>query len=164
VSANVLNQVLPHLANQTNVLVDPPKLAFYSFRNQIFMPLEFSVAAYRFGHSMIRPDYRLNDDIGPLSIFTPTDVPGVALTGFDQFPSDWAIDWARFIDLTARPFGNPDDKGNPGNPQRIQLAYKIDTSLVNPLASLPPHVASEAPTSLAQRNLLRGWRLRLPNG
>jgi len=120
---------------------------------------------------MVRPGYRLNDDNGPLSIFTPTDVRDAtadprnkSLAGFDQFPSDSAIDWARFIDLTARPFGDPDDKGNPGNRQRMQLAYKIDTSLVDPLASLPPRVASNPPANLAQRNLLRGWRLRLPNG
>jgi hypothetical protein len=171
VSKEVLNQVLPHLGNHTNVREDPPKLIFYTVRNQIFMPLEFSVAAYRFGHSMVRPGYRLNDAIGPLSIFTPTggrdaatDVRKPTLAGFDEFPSDWAIDWARFIDLTARPYDGSGKKGNSGNSQRMQLAYKIDTSLVDPLARLPDHVVSNPPANLAQRNLLRGWMLRLPSG
>src|SRR5215472_1906552 len=166
VSENVLSQVLPHLGNRTNVRKDPPKLTFYTVRNQVFMPLEFSVAAYRFGHSMVRPGYRLNDDIGPLPIFTPTDVGDAAtdvrepaLTGFDQFPSGWAIDWARFIDLTPRPYGDSKNKGSSGNSQRLQLAYKIDTSLVDPLASLPTRVVSNPPANLAQRNLLRGWML-----
>jgi hypothetical protein len=35
---------------------------------------------------------------------------------------------------------------------------------VNPLGKLPPPVASDPPLSLAGRNLLRGWRLRLPSG
>ena len=35
------------------------------------MTVEFSVAAYRFGHSMIRPDYRLNPDTArEVPIFT----------------------------------------------------------------------------------------------
>ena len=34
---------------------------------------------------------------------------------------------------------------------------------MNPLAGLPPSVASN-PSSLAERNLLRGWRLGLPSG
>jgi len=46
----------------------------------------------------------------------------------------------------------------------MQLAYKIDTSLVNPLAGLPLSVVSDPPPSLGARNLLRGWRMRLPSG
>jgi hypothetical protein len=86
------------------------------------------------------------------------------LTGFDEFPRNWAIDWGRFLDLEPRPFGDENDATNPGNSDRLQLAYKIDTSLVNPLTHLPPRVAADPPPSLGGRNLLRGWRLRLPSG
>ena len=104
----------------------------------MFMPLEFSAAAYRFGHSMVRPGYRLNDDVGPFAIFPLADLPGdPGLTGFDEFPRNWAIDWGRFLDLEPRPFGDEDDPANAGNPKRTQLAYKIDTSIVNPLSMLP---------------------------
>ena len=48
-------------------------------------------------------------------------------------------------------------------PSRVQPAYKIDTSLVNPLGTLPPSVAT-AVASLAERNLLRGLRMGLPSG
>jgi Animal haem peroxidase len=165
VSQDVLHEVLPHLANQSNLQQHKPRLEFYEPRDNPFMPLEFSAAAYRFGHSMVRPGYRLNDDTGPFPIFPFADNPsGPALTGFDQFPDTWAIDWARFLDLEARPFGDENDSANPGNPQRTQLAYRIDTSLVNPLGSLPARVASDPPPSLAGRNLLRGWRMRLPTG
>jgi heme peroxidase len=164
ISHAVLQEVLPHLANRSNVHVDPPKLAFYQFKNSMFMPLEFSAAAYRFGHSMVRPGYRLNDAIGPFAIFPLADLPDdPGLTGFDRFPRDWAIDWGRFIDLADRPFGS-DDPHDPDNPKRLQLAYKIDTSLVNPLSTLPARVASDPPPRLATRNLLRGWRMRLPSG
>ncbi len=168
VSAEVLAEVLPHLGNNTNVSVDPPHLEFFAPGDSAFMPLEFSAAAYRFGHSMIRPGYRLNDEIAPLPIFAfKSDPNGPSLGGFTEFPSPWAIDWGRFVDLEPRPYGNPATPGaagSPGNLQRTQLAYKIDTSLVDPLKDLPLRVASDPPPSLPERNLLRGWRLRLPSG
>ena len=156
VSHEVLHDVLPHLHESSNIHLHPPQLLFYHFTNDMFMPLEFSAAAYRFGHSMVRPGYRLNDDVGPFAIFPLADRPGdPGLTGFHEFPRDWAIDWGRFLDLEPRPFGDADDPANAGNPKRTQLAYKIDTSLVNPLKTLPPAVATDPP-SLPERNLLRG--------
>jgi hypothetical protein len=152
ISKDVLHSVFPHLGKHTHVRVDKPSLDFYHPRNEPFMPLEFSAAAYRFGHSMVRPGYRLSETIGPLSIFA--DDPRKALTGFREFPNNWAIDWNLFIDLAPR---------DPDNTTRTQLAYKIDTSLVNPLGHLPPAVAVN-PSILALRNLERGWRMRLPTG
>ncbi|MBV8516377.1 MAG: heme peroxidase [Acidobacteria bacterium] len=153
VSHDVLDDVLPHLKKKTNIVADPPRLRFYHPKYDLFMPLEFSAAAYRFGHSMVRPGYRVSETIPPLPIFD-FDPTKPSLTGFQPVISTWAIDWNLFIDLSPR---DPDD------PTRLQLAYKIDTSLVNPLGKLPERVATNPP-NLAQRNLLRGWRLRLPNG
>lgn len=48
--------------------------------------------------------------------------------------------------------------------KRLQKAYKIDTSLVNPLGDLPLSVASDPPHALAVRNLVRGLRMGLPSG
>ena len=69
------------------------------------MPVEFSVAAFRFGHSMIRPLYRLNTTVERRPIFSSggprqAHVDDAAdLGGFRPIPSDWAIDWQFFIDL-----------------------------------------------------------------
>ena len=162
VDPGVLAAVAPHIAAQTDIIQDPPDIRFLRAKNQAFMPLEFSAAAYRFGHSMVRPGYRLNDAIGPLAIFDPN--PFAALTGFREFPLSWALDWDRFIDINPRPAGN-DDAADPINQQRLQLAYRIDTSLVNPLANLPPEIAGKLDIKvLAERNLRRGWRMRLPSG
>jgi hypothetical protein len=126
------------------------------------MPVEFSVAAFRFGHSMIRPEYRLNEETPRRSIFFPEDgdatrVDDTAdLRGFRPIPSDWAIDWRLFIDL------DPGDQ-DPAKP-KPQKAYRIDTSLVNPLGDLPPQIASGPPNSLALRNLERGRTFSLPTG
>ncbi len=150
---DVLKEVLPHLfSSDLDSRKHHPHLEFFHFRNDPFMPLEFSVAAYRFGHSMVRPGYRLNENVGPFPIFS--DDPDEALTGFRAFNPRWAIDWNLFLDLAPRPASGP---------KRTQLAYKIDPSLVHPLGSLPPSVAVN-PNVLALRNLKRGRLMRLPSG
>ena len=157
----VLNDFLPRIV-QPAVLdalkddgrYDKDKLEFYHFRNDPFMPVEFSAAAYRFGHSMVRPGYRLNDSgAGPTSIF-----PG--LTGFGPVADGNAMDWGRFIDVDKR----NNDGTDADKKKRLQFAYRMDTSIVEPLANLPPNTAGTGPISLAERNLKRGWRLGLPNG
>jgi hypothetical protein len=123
------------------------------------MPVEFSVAAYRLGHSMIRPGYRLNDVvILPIFPVPSQDFPE-GLTGFRAMNPGWGIDWGRFIDIDTRTY----DGSTAENAKRLQFAYRLDTSLVNPLANLPAAVASN-PSSLPARNLLRGLHLGLPTG
>ena len=51
---------------------------------------------------------------------------------------------------------------DPATPEP-QKAYKIDTSLVDPLGDLPRQIASH-PKILALRNLERGVVFRLPTG
>ena len=177
IAHRVLTKILPHLTNTAyNVVTHPPVLKYFHARNNAFMPLEFAAAAYRMGHSMVRPGYRLNDDgltLQPIFPFAesggvedngdlkPQILPG--LTGFGQFPSTWAIDWPRLIDIEPRPAGQPEDASKT---QRMQLAYRIDASLVDPLGHLPFQITEDAVplNSLAARNLVRGWRMRLPSG
>jgi hypothetical protein len=166
VGSDMLFSILPHLQSGRSILADPPRLRFYKWRHSPFIPVEFSVAAYRFGHSMVRPIYRLNTTLGKDPV--PPDDPAngripvfdaqgdkVSLTGFQEFPSIWAIDWSLFFRMADAP--------PTLGVHRLQRSYKIDTSLVNPLGSLPASVAVN-PSSLAQRNLLRGLRLGLPSG
>ena len=165
----ILNDFLPRIVHssviadlKTNGKYDKSKLKFFHIKKRPFMPVEFSVAAYRLGHSMIRPDYRLNDAVLlPIFPVPPATAPGFSegLTGFRAMITNWGIEWGRFIDIDKRVYdGTPFE-----NAQRLQFAYRLDTSVVNPLSTLPPAVASN-PSSLAQRNLERAWRLGLPNG
>ncbi len=189
----VVHEILPHLGRNEPIWRHEPRLAFYQWRNDPFMPIEFSAAAYRFGHSMVRPIYRLNTRLNggdnPLAA-TPNEVSrGVAgrffvfagvqqrgLNGFDAFPEQWAIDWSLFFDID----GSLQRVGK----ARVQPAYKIDTSLVNPLGFLPEFSAvvpavppltvdklqarpldpQTDPANLALRNLLRGMSMGLPSG
>jgi|HubBroStandDraft_6_1064221.scaffolds.fasta_scaffold21558_2 hypothetical protein len=167
----VLNDFLPRIVHssvindlKTDGMYDQKKLKFFHWKNGPYMPVEFSVACYRLGHSMIRPGYRLNDSV-LLPIFPvsapPAPPPGLpeGLTGFRAMIPDWGIDWGRFIDIDTRTYDGTDAE----NKKRLQFAYRIDTSVVNPLSNLPAPVAVN-PSSLPQRNLLRAWRLELPSG
>lgn len=125
-------------------------LEFYRWQRQPFMPVEFSVAAYRFGHSMIRPDYRLNPNIpNEIPIFTAGDLTDEHqdLRGFRPLAGAWTIDWSFFFEI--------DGSAN------LQHARKIDTKLSAPLAEVP---GTNEPHALAGRNLRRGKALGLPSG
>lgn len=190
----VLKDILPHRLERAPATQQKPQLQFFKYKHQPYMPLEFAVAAYRFGHSMVRPIYRLNtvhhggDD--PLTTTKSEDERGLTgrffvfagvqnrgLNGFGKINDAWAIDWSLFFDHVKE---NQDQGGT----LRTQPSYKIDTSLVNPLAFLPefstiapgtppltikelqakPIDKTTNPANLAQRNLLRGMIMELPSG
>jgi Animal haem peroxidase len=176
----VANDFLPRIVSKsvldrlrTKGVYDKSKIRFFTNfappYGTPYMPIEFSVAAYRLGHSMVRPGYRLNDaTLLPIFPLPPELVPNYpeGLTGFRRMISDWGIDWGRFIDIDLRPYGSKtdDDAHKVENFLRLQLAYRLDTALVDPLGSLPLSVAGNPPPSLALRNLLRGREFKLPSG
>ena len=171
----VLNDFLPRIVHssvlaalKTDGHFDRSKLRFFHWKHKPFMPVEFSVAAYRLGHSMIRPGYRLNDaillPIFPVSkkIDPPDGIPD-GLTGFQAMNPAFGIDWGRFIDIDIRSYGSDTQPPDGPTQKRLQFAYRIDTSVVTPLSDLPPIVAAN-PSSLPQRNLIRSFELGLPSG
>ncbi len=139
------------------------------------MPLEFSAAAYRFGHSMVRSDYDYNRTFGrpdggqhfldqaPLDLLFGFTGGGGNIDGDKKLPRNWVIDWSRFVGT------NPHDAAD-GLPAR--QARKIDTGLAPPLGAMvkegnDPALSlplQELFKHLARRNLRRGYNLRLPTG
>jgi hypothetical protein len=159
VGSDVLDDVLASVDYRvggrvsTRVPVKRAKLLFYKPRLTPFIPVEFSVAAYRFGHSMVRPGYFVNDHVKDTTggrrvpIFGPDGVETADLRGFRRLPPRWGFQWKYFFELEAG--------------HRPQHAYRIDPRLSHPLGNLPG--AGPSP-SLAELNLRRGLRLGLPSG
>jgi len=132
------------------------------------IPVEFSMAAFRFGHSMVRNSYdkgisqeqknvtlqTLLSLTGALGLTTPRGKANTVL------PSEWRVCWNRFFEIA---------------PQTswINRAETIDTKIVDTLHHLDePHVkqfsarvtGETIEPSLPVRSLLRGFRTRLPSG
>lgn len=172
----VLNEFLPLTIGQDRVddiLRNGPR--FYKvadrsqdgvFRNAIrepLIPVEFAVAAYRFGHSQVRPSYRLNFGAAPGSEFVafifddsadPNDPDPDDMRGGKRAARRF-VDWQTFFKF--------DDNFKPNK--------RIDTKLSTPLmlmpgsrGAAPPGLPSDGVQSLASRNLMRHVNFGIPSG
>jgi hypothetical protein len=122
------------------------------------MPIEFSVATFRLGHSMVRGAYNWNrifdDGAGTLGfLFAFSGFSGDMLGGL-RLPSNWIADFRRLYD-----FGENNKPDLVVSASKFNKARRLDTLLAQSLAHLPGFDPGE--DSLAFRNLVRGRMLRL---
>jgi hypothetical protein len=166
----IVHEFLPLFIGQdlvTDILRNGRKF----YRPQVgFIPVEFQGAAYRFGHTMVRPSYRANlkgdvDTGGQPApffgmIFDPAaegQADPIDLRGGARARRRF-IGWQTFFD-----FGlfEADGVSPAVKPNKL-----IDTRISTPLFNLPlgAIASGEPPTSLPQRNLLRHVTWSLPSG
>ena len=170
----LVNEHLPQIAGQeiVNDVLARGNRFYRPPQRDAYMPIEFGAAAYRFGHSMVRPSYRANFTSGTGDSASATADPFFALV-FDENEPNFSdpvtydrddllggypaarryIGWQTFFDL-----GDGNVKNN----------KKIDTTISSVLFTLPvpaiaPHTQT-SPTVLPQRNLLRQLTWSLPSG
>jgi hypothetical protein len=168
-----LHDVLPHFVGQDVVdgimggtiprLYDPGKL------NKPLVPFELTGAAYRFGHSMVRKAYILNDLLAngqpappnaplKLQVFNGT---AADLHGGRPLPAFRQIEWGNFL-----PELNEASNGPTG--ADVNFSRLIDTDISSGLFDLPIGGPSGAEASgsnvLGFRNMLRGYFYGLASG
>jgi hypothetical protein len=158
-------QVVNDVLRNGNRFYNPPP-------GDAFMPIEFGAAAYRFGHSMVRPSYRANftsgtgDSTNPTAdpffglVFDTTEANFNAPVAYDRddllggFPAPRRyIGWQTFFDL---------GDGNVKNNKKIDPIIS-SVMFTLPVPAIAPHTET-APTVLPQRNLLRQLTWGLPSG
>lgn len=157
----ILNEFLPITVGREKLTkIRNGMLKAYRYSVHASMPVEFSVAAYRFGHSQVRPSYRANfgpNDAGQFFAFIfdanldPTLADPDDLRGGCRAPRRF-VDWHTFFD-----FGDG----------RVRPNKRIDTKLSSVLFHLVRPGIQGLPGdvfSLAQRNLLRHLTFGLPSG
>lgn len=119
------------------------------------VPLEFSIAAYRFGHSMIRRSYYLNDSFPRISLnrlFMLTVLSnGLTATpgeGCLNLPGNKIIQWRKF-------FEGGRNKARQIRPQMVEPLFTLRDEASQ-------HVKGEK--RLAVQDLKRGYMMRIPTG
>lgn len=135
--------------------------------DQLFMPLEFSVAGFRFGHSMVRGTYQIRggtnltitDVLGTSTVPDPTGKKNkktvdllTGAAGDDQLKPEHIIEWSNYVQFSGMP--------------APQMARRIDPLLSVGLFDLSFESATIGVMirHLAQRNLFRGYLLSIPTG
>jgi len=125
------------------------------------MPIEFSVAAFRLGHSMIRRAYNWNrafdNGAGTLTLLFDFSGGSGDLGGGQRLPSNWIADFRRLFEFTEA------GRADLAVPEaKFNQAMRIDTTLVPTLRKLRGFPAEEA--NLAFRNLTRAKMVTLATG
>jgi hypothetical protein len=146
----VLSEVLPHFVGDdlTDATVNNEVKRFYKpgNPNRPDTPVEFSVAAYRFGHSMVRRAYELTNTTGKVQVFSAT---APDLRGARQLPAGRQIDWGLFVSELTRP-------ENKTPVSHVNQSRKMDGLISSSLFVLPiPGAEAEGSNVLAFRNLVR---------
>jgi len=164
----ILHEFLPLTIGQERLdVILQNGLQFYLLKagRPAQMPIEFSVGAYRFGHSQIRPSYRLNfgrPDRGHNPFFAfifddtqdPNDPDPPDLRGGKRAPRRF-VDWQTFFK-----FDNENFRPNKRIDGKLSSVVLLLPGFRGPAPGLP----ADGVQSLPSRNLMRHVNFSIPSG
>jgi hypothetical protein len=148
----------------------------YDWRNEPFIPLEFSVAAFRFGHSQVRAKYLFNrDESGRLRDSNGFEIKVLFPTEYFESKKPFArvhmpfffpqSENDRFVkNKIIEPVLSNNMKEIPTNMAAFGKRQTEFVGALKDVASRFSNATKANHSNLAERNLIRGLMLRLPSG
>lgn len=142
----IINEFLPIMVGKPLVNKIMGQGRQYYTPSKAFIPIEFSTAAYRFGHSLAPQVLKVQQNqANDFDLFGPSLGHGFTPISDDK----QVVEWKVMFNI------------DPANPP--QMTDRLDTKLPSDLLELP-FIPAGAERSLATRNLLRGQSFLLPSG
>ena len=164
----ILHDYLPKLLSPT-VLAQPLAAHPGRLTQPGEVPLEFTTAAFRFGHSMVGQAYDFNANFGvggriskkgatleELFEFTSKQNMQTSATQTLALPDHWVIDWKRMTRTPARPAATT--LPALGGAEQIDMVFARDMLTIIGDSSVAVH------GSILFRNLMRGYHRRIAFG
>lgn len=164
----ILNDYLPSLLSR-KVLAQPLSRWPSRLTEPDRVPLEFTTAAFRFGHSMVGSAYDFNANFGlngrmsedgatleDLFAFTTRNNMQTDAVETLALPDHWVIDWNRMTRVLSQPAS--------GQPRPFGRAEQIDVNIARDMLNLVGDSDVAVHGSILFRNLMRGFHRRIPFG
>mgnify|MGYP006287614965 FL=1 len=148
IDMDTLRAIIPDFSPLVIHRKTKPNLRVYSFDNEPFLPVEFSTAFFRFGHSLVQDGYQFHECDASRAVLFP-------IKKINQ-PLQKAMDWSLF-------FPDSKEQGTGKNPAR-KISVYLSPSMIQELGIQSNQDGPLSSTNIFYRNLERGRRENLPSG